>query len=165
MSAANVLRIGHTGITVSDLDRSMRFYRDLLGFEVSAPVQVSGPLFDHVTGVPGCVIDVAFARGLGQIVELLCYQAPAGRRKSTLRSCDPGFWHLCLKVRNIEQVVRDIRTAGFEPLSDIQTVADPPLQGMRVVYVRDPDGVALELIQESAGVSLEELHLATLWTA
>jgi catechol 2,3-dioxygenase-like lactoylglutathione lyase family enzyme len=165
MSATDVLRIGHTGITVSDLDRSMRFYRDLLGFEVSAPVQVSGPLFDQVTGVPGCVIDVAFARGLGQIVELLCYQAPAGRRTSTLRSCDPGFWHVCLKVSNIEQVVRDIRAAGFEPLSEIQTVADPPLQGMRVVYVRDPDGVALELIQESAGICLEELHLATLWRA
>jgi hypothetical protein len=69
------------------------------------------------------------------------------------------------QVSNIEQVVRDIRAAGFEPLSDIQTVTAPPLQGMRVVYVRDPDGVALELIQESAGVSLEDLHLARLWTA
>lgn len=165
MAAAEVLRIGHIGITVSELDRSMRFYRDTLGFEVSAPVQVSGPLFDNVTGVPGCAIDVAFARGLGQIVELLCYQAPADRKKSTLRSCDPGFWHLCLKVRNIEQVVRDVRAAGFEPLSEIQTVTEPPLQGMRVVYVRDPDGVALELIEEPAGVSLEELHLAAPWSA
>jgi catechol 2,3-dioxygenase-like lactoylglutathione lyase family enzyme len=161
--AAAVLRIGHTGITVSDLERSMRFYRDVLGFEVSAPVQVSGPLFDALTGVPGCVVDVAFARGLGQTIELLSYREPADRRTSTLRSCDPGFWHLCLKVRDIEAVVRAVHASGFAPLSDIQTVTDPPLQGLRAVYVRDPDGVALELLQEPPGVSLEDLHLQTRW--
>ena len=163
MNAATVLRIGHTGITVSDLDRSMRFYRDVLGFEVSEPVQVSGPLFAALTGVPGCVIDVAFARGLGQIIELLCYRAPADRKISQLRACDPGFWHLCLKVRDIDAVIRAVLSAGFEPLSEVQTVPEGPLQGMRASYVRDPDGVALELLEEPRGVSLEELHLQTLW--
>lgn len=61
MNAVTVLSTGHTGVTVSDLDRSVRFYRDVLGFELSPPVQVNGPFFEKVTGVPGCVIDVAFA--------------------------------------------------------------------------------------------------------
>jgi catechol 2,3-dioxygenase-like lactoylglutathione lyase family enzyme len=164
MIAAEVLRIGHTGITVSDLVRSMRFYRDVLGFEISAPVQVSGPLFERLTGVPGCVIDVAFARGLGQTIELLCYRAPVDRKASNLRACDAGFWHLCLKVRDIERVAEAMLAMGFAPLGDIQTVVDGPLQGMRALYVRDPDGVVLELLQEPPGVSLEELHLRGLWT-
>lgn len=159
-AAVEVLSTGHTGITVSDLDRSVRFYRDVLGYEVSVPVQVSGPLFEKVTGVPGCVIDVAFARGAGHTLELLCYRRPAGLRPSTLRACDPGFWHLCLKVRDIERVVQAIRAGGFEPLSDIQTAAEGPVAGLRVVYARDPDGVVLELIEEPPGVSLEEVYFA-----
>lgn len=159
MSTVSPLSVGHVGITVSDLDRSVRFYRDALGFEVSRPVQVSGPFFEKVTGVPGCVIDVVFARGLGHIIELLCFRAPADRKTSTLRSCDPGFWHLCLKVKDIEQAVRAIRASGYEALSEVQTAVDPPAQGLRVVYARDPDGVVLELIEEPPGLSLESLYL------
>jgi catechol 2,3-dioxygenase-like lactoylglutathione lyase family enzyme len=158
MKSIKALSVGHVGITVSDLDRSVRFYRDVLGFEVSNPVQVSGPFFEQVTGVPGCVIDVAFARGLGHIVELLCYREPKDRKNSTLRSCDPGFWHLCLKVRDIDQVVRALRASGFEALSEVQTAEEPPVTGLRVVYVRDPDGVGLELIEEPPGLSLEQLY-------
>jgi glyoxylase I family protein len=158
MRGSTVLSTGHTGITVSDLDRSIRFYRDVLGFEVSPPVQVSGPMFEKVTGVPGCIIDVAFARGAGHIVELLCYLTPADRRTSTLRACDPGFWHLCFKVRDIEQVVRAARAFGYEALSEIQTAIDSPVADLRVVYVRDPDGVVLELIEEPEGLSLESLY-------
>lgn len=160
LGAVSVLSTGHTGITVSDLDRSVRFYRDVLGYEVSAPVRVSGPMFEKVTGVPGCVIDIAFARGAGHTLELLCYREPAGRRPSTLRACDPGFWHLCLKVQDIERVVRAIRAGGFEALSDIQTAPDAPVAGLRVVYARDPDGVVLELIEQPPGVSLEEVYFA-----
>ena len=78
-SAVTVLSTGHTGITVSNLERSMRFYGEVLGFEVSPPVRVSGPFFEKVTGVTGCVIDVAFARGAGHIIELLCYREPSAR--------------------------------------------------------------------------------------
>jgi catechol 2,3-dioxygenase-like lactoylglutathione lyase family enzyme len=156
--AVTVLSTGHTGITVSDLERSTRFYREVLGFEVSPPVRVSGPFFEKVTGVAGCVIDVAFARGAGHIVELLCYRNPCDRKTSTLRACDPGFWHLCFKVRDLEHVIRSIRTGGFEALSSIQTATDPPVKGLRVVYVRDPDGVTLELIEEPPGISLEALY-------
>jgi len=156
--AVSVLSTGHTGITVSDLDRSVRFYRDVLGFEVSPPVQVSGPFFEEVTGVPGCVIDVVFARGAGHVVELLCYRQPADRNTSTLRACDPGFWHLCFKVRDLDRVVHAVGADGFAALSEIQTAAEGPARGTRVVYVRDPDGVVLELIEEPPGISLESLH-------
>lgn len=161
MSTVNPLSVGHVGITVSDLDRSVRFYRDALGFEVSPPVQVSGPFFEQVTGVPGCVIDVVFARGLGHVIELLCFRAPADKKTSTLRACDPGFWHLCFKVKDIDRVVRTIRESGFEALSEVQTAVDPPVQGLRVVYARDPDGVVLEMIEEPPGLSLERLYFNT----
>jgi catechol 2,3-dioxygenase-like lactoylglutathione lyase family enzyme len=152
-----VLSTGHTGITVSDLDRSIHFYRNLLGCEVSAPVRAAGPLFETITGVPGCQIDIAFARVPGHVIELLCYRNPPGQ-VSTLRACDPGFMHVCLKVADLHRVVEEIRGAGFQPVGPIQQAEGGPVEGLKVVYVRDPDGVVLELIEEPAGVVLEDVY-------
>ena len=154
---ARVLSTGHTGITVSDLDRSVRFYRDVLGCQVSEPVRVEGALFESLTGVPGCRIDVVFARLPGHVIELLCFRNPPGLT-STLRPCDPGFMHVCLKVSDLTRVLERVRTAGFVPQGDVQVVPEGPLSGLKAVYVRDPDGVFLELIEEPPGVSLEGAH-------
>ncbi len=161
MAPVRVSSIGHTGITVSDLDRSIRFYRDVLGLPVSEPVHCTGEMFEKITGVPGAEIDVSFVRAPGHVIELLCYRKPEGRVRSALRSCDPGFWHLALKVSDVQRVVAAVASAGFEPLSAVQGVGEGPLAGLKVVYVRDPDGVVLELIEEPPGVVLEELYLAS----
>lgn len=152
-----VLSVGHTGITVSDLDRSVRFYRDLLGCEVSNPVRANGPFFEEIVGVPGCEIDVVFAKLPGHVIELLCYRAPPGRA-STLRACDPGFMHVCLKVKDIDKVVALVRDAGFKAVGRVLKAEGGPVDGLKVVYVRDPDGVVLELIEEPKGVVLEEVY-------
>jgi glyoxylase I family protein len=160
MAPVRVSSIGHTGITVSDLDRSMRFYREVLGLPVSEPVHCAGEFFEKVTGVPGAELDVSFVRAPGHVIELLCYRKPEGRMRSTLRSCDPGFWHLALKVSDLERVMGAVRRAGFEPLSPLQVVGEGPLEGLKVVYVRDPDGVVLELLEEPPGIGLEQFYLA-----
>ena len=151
MSTSNapvkVRSTGHTGITVSDLDRSIRFYRDLLGCEVSKPVRAEGPFFETITGVPG------------HVIELLCYRNPPGRT-STLRACDPGFMHVCLKVADLDKVVALVRTAGFQSVGAVQKAEGGPVDGLKVVYVRDPDGVVLELIEEPPGVVLEQVYFS-----
>lgn len=161
MTAARIHAVGHTGITVSDLDRSVRFYRDVLGLSVSAPVRCEGEMFEKVTGVAGAQLDVSFVRAPGHVIELLCFRVPQERVRSTLRSCDPGFWHLAVKVKDIDAVVSAVRQGGFEPLSAVQTVPEGPLRGLRVVYVRDPDGIVLELIEEPPGIELEAFYLGS----
>jgi catechol 2,3-dioxygenase-like lactoylglutathione lyase family enzyme len=156
-AVVNVRSTGHTGVTVSDLTRSIAFYRDVLGCQVSQHVRAEGPFFELLTGVPGCQIDVAFVRLPGHVLELSCYRHPPGRA-SSLRPCDPGFVHVCLKVSDLERLVAQVGRAGFEPAGAVQQVMDGPLSGMRCVYVRDPDGFVLELIEEPSGVALEEFH-------
>ena len=155
-SPVKVRATGHTGITVSDLDRSVRFYRDLLGCEVSKPIRAEGPFFETITGVAGCQIDVVFVRVPGHVIELLCFRNPPGRA-SGLRPCDPGFMHLCLKVADLDKVVALVRSSGFQAVGAIQKADGGPTAGLKVVYVRDPDGVVLELIEEPPGVVLEEV--------
>jgi len=159
MAATPVRSVGHTGITVSDLDRSVQFYREVLGLPVSDKVHCTGEMFERITGVPGADLDVCFVRAPGHIIELLCYRKPDERVRSSLRSCDPGFFHIALKVKDIDSVVTAVGRAGFRALSPVQGVTGGPLEGLRVVYVRDPDGVVIELIEEPPGVVLEELYL------
>jgi len=155
-----VLRVGHTGITVSDLNRSLHFYRRVLGFPVTPPMRIEGELVERITGVRGAKMDVAFVNAPGHPIELLCFREPAEPHKSILRPCDTGFFHLCLRVRTIDEVVAAAAASGFEPQSEIQTIDGGPFHGMRVVYLRDPDGVWLELAEDATPVSFEEIMLS-----
>jgi catechol 2,3-dioxygenase-like lactoylglutathione lyase family enzyme len=144
---SHITGIGHTGITVSDLDRAVGYFRDALGLEVSDPVRASGELFEQVTGVPGCVIDIRFVTAPGHTIELLCYSGPADRESSGLRPCDNGHFHLCLDVDDIEAVIEVGRPYGFEPVNPVQVVASGPRAGTKVIYTRGPDNLTVELME------------------
>jgi catechol 2,3-dioxygenase-like lactoylglutathione lyase family enzyme len=158
--AYEVLGVGHTGITVSDIQRSLRFYRTVLGFPGTTPIRIRGAAVECITGVPGAELDVAFVRAPGHAIELLSFVAPEDRARSSLRPCDAGFFHLCFKVRDIDAVVGAARAGGFEAVRPIYTLTEGPVAGMKVVYLRDPDGVCLELSEAPPGLAFEELMLA-----
>jgi glyoxylase I family protein len=147
MSTCHVTGVGHTGITVSDLDGFIGFFRDALGLPVSEPIPCSGELFEQVTGVPGCVIDICYVRLPNHTIELLSYSSPQGMTSSSLRPCDNGHLHLSLDVDDIDAVIAAGREYGFEPVNPVQTVPDGDLAGTRVVYTRGPDNVVVELMQ------------------
>ncbi len=150
MNASHVTGVGHTGITVSDLDRAVGYFRDALGLEVSDPVHVGGELFEQVTGVDGCVIDIRFVDAGNHTIELLCYSSPADKDSSALRPCDNGQLHLCLDVDDIEAVIEAGRRYGFEPVNPVQVVADGPHAGTKVIYTRGPDNLTVELMEHPA---------------
>ncbi|MBO0832226.1 MAG: VOC family protein [Actinobacteria bacterium] len=143
----HVTRVGHTGITVSDLDRASGYFRDALGLEVSAPIPCSGELFEQVTGVPGCVIDICYVTAPGHTIELLCYSSPAGKVSSGLRPCDNGHLHLCFEVDDIEAVIEAGRSYDFEPVNPVQVVREGTRAGTKVIYTRGPDNLIVELME------------------
>jgi catechol 2,3-dioxygenase-like lactoylglutathione lyase family enzyme len=145
--ASLVTGVGHTGITVSDLDRAIGYFRDVLGLAVSDPVVCSGELFEQVTGVPGCVIDICYVSAPGHTVELLCYSSPPDKTSSGLRPCDNGHLHLCFDVADIGAVISAGRAYGFEPVNPVQVVREGPHQGNKVIYTRGPDNLIVELME------------------
>ncbi|MQA85505.1 MAG: bleomycin resistance protein [Streptosporangiales bacterium] len=146
-----ILSVGHTGITVSDLDRSVAFYRDVMGFPVTETIRLGGELVAQVTGLPEAEIDIVFVTAPGHTIELLSYVKPEDRARSTLRPCDPGFFHLCFMVDDIDRVVETVGAAGFEPAGPVPTVQHGPKKGRRAIYTRDPDGVVLEFMEDPKG--------------
>ena len=144
-----ILGADHTGITVSNLERSLAFWRDILGFELSHTAHQTGEMAKAITGVAGAEIKLVVLKAPGgHKIELLQYVAPPGRTKHIdLRPCDVGHVHVALTVYNLEMVLEKIAASGWKAAGKPQTLERGPNAGKRVVYVRDPDSTTIELMQ------------------
>ena len=140
----------HTGITVSNLERSLVFWRDVLGFELSHTAHQKGELAQEITGVAGAEIKLAVLRAPGgHKIELLEYLAPAERKRHVdLRPCDVGFVHVALVVDDLDPILRSIEASGWKAAGEPQTLRSGPNAGKRVVYARDLDGTTIEFMQQ-----------------
>src|SRR5690349_20407737 len=113
MSENKSLRIAaadHTGITVSNLERSLAFWRDVLGFEFSHTAHQTAKMAEPITGVSGAELKLAVVKAPGgHKIELLEYLAPADRKKNgELRPCDVGHIHVALVVEDLDAVLKKI---------------------------------------------------------
>jgi glyoxylase I family protein len=143
-----IVSADHTGITVSNLERSLEFWRDVLGFEFSHTAHQKGELAEEITGVEGAELKLAVVKTPGgHKIELLEYLAPVDRKRASLRPCDVGSVHVALLVEDLEAVLERIAASGWQAAGRPQTLTRGPNAGKRVVYVRDPDGTTIELMQ------------------
>ena len=143
-----ILGADHTGITVENLERSLAFWRDVLGFELSHTAHQTGELAREITGVVGAEIKLAVLKALGgHKIELLEYLAPSDRKHVDLRPCDVGSAHVALLVDDLDAVLNAIAASGWKAAGKPQTLKTGPNAGKRVVYVRDPDGTTIEFMQ------------------
>jgi glyoxylase I family protein len=143
-----IIAADHTGITVSNLERSLAFWRDVLGFELSHRAHQTGELAAEITGVPGAEISLAVLKTpTGHKIELLEYLAPPERKSVDLRPCDVGSVHVALTVDDLDAVLSAIAASGWKSAGQPQTLQAGPNAGKRVVYVRDPDGTTIEFMQ------------------
>src|SRR5215469_4180509 len=110
-----ILGTDHTGITVSNLERSLAFWRDVLGFEFSHTAQQKGELAEEITGVKGAELKLAVLKTPGgHKIELLEYLAPADRKRANLRPCDVAFAHIALLVDDLEAMLDKISASGWK---------------------------------------------------
>jgi len=146
---SRILAADHTGITVSNLERSLAFWRDVLGFELSHTAHQTGEMAREITGVPGADLKIAVVKAPGgHKIELLEYLAPPERKPHVdLRPCDVGFVHVALIVDDLEAILSAIDASGWKGAGKPQTLQSGPNAGKRVLYVRDPDGTTIEFMQ------------------
>ncbi len=144
-----IIAVDHTGITVTNLERSLAFWCDVLGFELSHRPHQSGELASEITGVPGAEISIAVLKGYGHKIELLEYLAPPERQHLRPRPCDVGSVHVAFVVDDLDAILNVVAASGWKVAGTPQTLPVGPNAGKRVVYVRDPDGTTIEFMQPS----------------
>lgn len=146
--------IDHINIVVSDLERSVRFYTEVLGFRETRRAFLEGDWIERIVGVPGVrarVVYVVAPAGEPRI-ELLRYETPAGedpvanRRANTI-----GLRHIALRVDDMAATVAKLKAAGAtlfsEPVRVPAGVVKHDAGDKTLVYFLDPDGVILELAE------------------
>jgi glyoxylase I family protein len=145
----------HAAISVSDLDKSIHFYRNLLGMSLEWRMEHrQGESLERVVGMKNVDVSIALLTGWGSRIELLQYHSPKGKPYPTNKlQCDKGFIHLAFQVENIDDLYKQLLGQGVQFNS-------PPLvlrAGVKVTYFHDPDWVTLELVQysEEEGMSLK----------
>jgi catechol 2,3-dioxygenase-like lactoylglutathione lyase family enzyme len=134
----------HVAISVSDMERALRFYRDLLGFEVDwERERYSGELLAKVVGLPGAEARVVMLKGYGARIELFQYITPAGEESGPKRMCDFGITHFALTVKNIHEIYGRLAGAGVAFNCPPQNLRP----GVWATYMKDPEGVTIELVE------------------
>jgi catechol 2,3-dioxygenase-like lactoylglutathione lyase family enzyme len=145
-----VSRIDHVGITVSDVDRALGFYRDVLGLRVIADATVTEPEIAELLGLDSVQLRIAdLDSGDGRIVELIQYVQPKGRRIA-YESSDSATTHIAFTVDDLAAVRDRLTSAGVTMVSRQPITINEPggaFDGAICFCVRDPDGIILELVQ------------------
>jgi catechol 2,3-dioxygenase-like lactoylglutathione lyase family enzyme len=152
---APVAAVGAIGITVSDLDRAVVFYSDVLGFEKRGEVEVVGAEHERLEGVFGMRARIATLALGGESIELTQYLAPRGRAMpADSRANDRWFQHIAIVTSDLDRAYAMLRERGVEHASTgPQRLPDwnPNAGGIEAFYFRDPDGHFLELIEFPSG--------------
>src|SRR6202030_4779797 len=101
-----ILAADHTGITVSNLERSLEFWQNVLGFEFSHRAHQTSEMASEITGVAGAEIKLAVVKAPGgHKIELLEYLAPPDRKKDAYRRpCERRDVHVALRVDDLDDV-------------------------------------------------------------
>lgn len=151
------LGVLHAGFTVSDLDRSVRWYQEVLGLELLARQTNDNAYTRQIVGLPDAVLEVAFLRLPGvdpapstHVLELMQYVSPAGGRVSGLTQ-DVGAGHLALMVDDLDEAYARLREADVRFVNPPVEIDAGANRGARACYLRDPDGITIELVQPAPG--------------
>jgi catechol 2,3-dioxygenase-like lactoylglutathione lyase family enzyme len=138
----------HTGLTISNLERSLRFWRDAMGMTVVVDQEKKGGYLEAIVAEPDAhvrMVHLAFA-GEGPRIELFEYITPsAGHHIS--RPADVGFTHICVACDDLDERLDRLVAAGGTPLSPPAEIDTGVNRGGRGVYLRDPDGHVVELFE------------------
>ena len=141
-----ILATRHIGIVVQDLDKSVHFWRDVMGFKVAIDFWQTGEYIDTVQKLSGVNLHMAkLTAPDGSMIELLKDEAHPTPPPERNELCDQGIRHIAFNVPDIEAAWHTLRDHGCETLS---APTDSPDGNVRLFFVRDPEGNLLELVQE-----------------
>ncbi|MCA9411216.1 MAG: VOC family protein [Candidatus Omnitrophica bacterium] len=151
-----VTAVDHINIVVKDLERSVRFYTEVLGLLEKKRAHLEGDWIERIVGLSGVSADVAYVEAVGGAprIELLQYLSPKGE---SLPQCSKpnttGLRHIAFRVEDIHSMAKRIEQGGgklFGPPVSVPNTVIRHDDGQKILcYFLDPDGVLLELAQYS----------------
>lgn len=149
---ARITKAHHTGFTVRSLDRSIAFYRDLLGFEVVFRWNPQAPYIRELVGYPDVDLHAAVLKipNSDVFLELLEYR-DIPETSVDMANGNIGNGHIAFNVDELDPLYERLKQSGVKSVSPPVTPTIGPNRGGRAVYLIDPDGFRVELIETARG--------------
>ena len=142
------IRLDHLAVTVSDLERSLHFYRDLLGMQEAGAHDLEGEGISRMAGKPHVrmkVVRLICPETPDIQIDLQQYLEPKGKVDAGQLG-DVANAHFCVEVENVAETYNDLKAKGVEFVSDPVTFDLGEEGVLKVVFFKDPDGYILELV-------------------
>ena len=140
------MRFSHVGICVTDVEASLRFYRDFLGFQPVHELEIQGKATARLLRLEKVELRALFLERDGVRIELLHYSTPGHVGEPTPRAMNQiGLTHLSIQVEDIDLALAGVEPAGGRVLNE--TIVSVEQTGARAVFLTDPDGTLIELVQ------------------
>lgn len=152
MAGFKVLGFNHTGFVVTDLDRAIGFFRDLLGFAVLSRAPRDPALMERMTRLPQPRLEIVHLQGPGHRIELVHYATNGIRNVDQPRVYDDGAAHVALDVDDVDAAVAAAAAHGLELIGAVITIDAGPNRGRKVCYLQSAYGLSIELIGPPAAI-------------
>jgi len=131
----------HTGLSVTDMDKSVELYRDVLGMEVEWDLTIKDiPAFGTIIGLPGVEERIVMMRLNNCRIELFQFFNPKGK-KIERRQCDIGYMHVAFVVDELDDICRKLEELGIEFYSEAENLGT-----YTVIFFKGYDGETIELM-------------------
>ena len=114
------LKLEHIALSVSDLERSIGFYRDVLGMEMGEIIECpQEQALGDIVGIPGCSARIAKLKSGQTMLELFEYLEPRGKQiPSGHTQADNGLTHLGFTSSDIHSDYKRLREHGVKFYSE-----------------------------------------------
>ena len=142
-----MIKIRHTGLVTDNIDKSLFFWINILGFRIKSDIIESGKLLDKVLGYKNVKARVVKAQDKNKkgMLEILYFLNVPKQKKYNLKTYSYGFTHISLTVKNIDKLYKVLKKNKIKFNSKPNLSKD---KKVLMTYCKTPEGAYLELVQE-----------------
>ncbi len=139
-----VKSMNHVGLSVENLEESVKFYTGVMGMEIDYRTYHEGEAISDVVGVDNATLDICVVRKGNCSIELIEYNNKV-EAKGHKKQNEPGLVHISFAVENVDDMYEKIRSLGYDFYSK-PMVTRP--DGPKICYFKGPDNVTMELYEK-----------------
>ena len=142
-----MIKIRHTGLVTNNIDKSLFFWINILGFRIKSDIIESGKLLDKVLDYKNVKVRVVKAQDKGKkgMLEILYFLNVPKQKKYKLKTYSFGFTHISLTVKNINKLYKKLKKNKIKFNSKPNLSKD---KKVIMTYCKTPEGAYLELVEE-----------------